>query len=262
MKSDPFTHKIRSDWGRDTDTPDQIGARALAMIEQLSTIDPAMSNWQLLDFVALMSEPLAEIGSGLTAFVENNIRRDDDGEPDPDSGYQLVARGAPVASQYGSPQTTDVTVIAGCKWDNGVSFEIGGDSFPADPALVTYPIYRQAIEAIVSTWPAPWATAYAFRMDYDEVQLALGAPLFPYSLHHVAWIGYLSAPLAAGLVPPPELVCEPTPGGGMILSAVRERLDPTRPDHLRRARALTEIMTERAGDGGPMPTWGPREGPY
>ena len=63
----------------------------------------------------------------------------------------------------------------------------------------------------------------------------------------VAWIAYLSPALAAGLTPPPEIVCERTPGGGMILSAVLDRLDEANPEHMRRSRILEAIMMERVG---------------
>jgi hypothetical protein len=63
----------------------------------------------------------------------------------------------------------------------------------------------------------------------------------------VAWIAYLSPPLAIGLAPPPEIVWERTPGGGMILSAVQERLDEANPEHVRRAGLLEAIMNERVG---------------
>ena len=77
-------------------------------------------------------------------------------------------------------------------------------------------------------------------------------------MFHMAWMPYLSAPLAKGLVPPPELIAEPTPGGGLLLVAAEERLDPTDPEHLRRSRMLAEIMIEWAG-GSDKPA---RAGPY
>jgi hypothetical protein len=67
----------------------------------------------------------------------------------------------------------------------------------------------------------------------------------PVPEYNGAWIAYLSAPLAAGLTPPPEIIAEPTPGGGLILSAALERLDPLNPDHARRSEMLRQILEQR-----------------
>jgi len=81
------------------------------------------------------------------------------------------------------------------------------------------------------------------------------------------WIAYLSAPLAAGLTPPPDLFPEQTPGGGLILSAVKDQIDPTNPDHVRRSKILGEIMTKQAARPGLRGAiypgdFPPRVGPY
>jgi hypothetical protein len=76
------------------------------------------------------------------------------------------------------------------------------------------------------------------------------------------WILYLSAPFVRGLAPPSELKCDPTPGGGVILSAMLERPDPNNADHMRRARLLGQILEERIGEGRYPALWGPRIGPY
>ncbi len=54
-------------------------------------------------------------------------------------------------------------------------------------------------------------------------------------------------PLAAGLTPPRGLASERPPGGGLILSAARERLDPFNSEHLHRAGLLEAIMNDRIG---------------
>jgi len=56
---------------------------------------------------------------------------------------------------------------------------------------------------------------------------------------------YLSVPHAAGLELPPEILTERTPDGGLLMIAAEERLDPTDPEHLSRARILTETMIAR-----------------
>jgi len=60
-------------------------------------------------------------------------------------------------------------------------------------------------------------------------------------------IAYLSPELAAGLKLTPEILAEHTPDGGLLMTATEERLDPTNPAHLRRARVLAETLIARTG---------------
>jgi len=85
-------------------------------------------------------------------------------------------------------------------------------------------------------------------MDYDESPLIPGATLFPYTRFHIPWLAYLSAPLASDFQLPAEIRSERTPDGALLLTATEERLEPTNPEHLRRARLLAETMIARAGD--------------
>jgi len=59
---------------------------------------------------------------------------------------------------------------------------------------------------------------------------------------HIPWIAYLSLELAAGLKLAPQILTERTPDGGLLMSATTEPLDPTNPEHSRRARILAEAL--------------------
>ena len=72
-------------------------------------------------------------------------------------------------------------------------------------------------------------------------------PTFPYSIFHIPWIAYLSAPLAAGVKLSPEILPERTPDGGLLMTATKERLDPSNPEHARRARMLAETLIKQTG---------------
>lgn len=127
--------------------------------------------------------------------------------------------------------------------------------FP-DPAIVTYPVFKAALLAIDAIWPPAWACAYAFRSEFVKVPVSYGAgvqgyrlqrlppvpsdPTFPYSPFHIPWLAYLSAHLAAGIELPAEIKTERTLDGGLLMIAAEERLEPTDPEHLRRARILAQ----------------------
>lgn len=185
----------------------------------------------------------------LRSLVERGVTRDDYDEPMPDDGYHIVGGNYP---HFSSPEPTkyvSLSVKAGSLYDNQVKLETGAWRDPPDAQITTYPIFRRALEAIASAWPCPWAHAYAFKLDYDKQPTTPGQPPMPGSMFHLGWISYLSAPLVAGLSIPLGLTVEPTPGGGVILSAVRDRFDPTNPAHFHQSRRLTDFMIAHVRDG-------------
>jgi len=246
---------ITSNWTKDTLTPAEIGVRLRDMLHRLEPLDPAMSNW-------LMGErrwaPLPKTEAGMTRLVERLVSRDDDDQPEPVHGYGVLVKGSRIPSKYGASDSINIKVDAGGIWRNGVRIELG-EFIPADPAIVTYAVFRGAVEAVAAAWPCPWVFAYVWTPDNVPMPPWDGVtPLWEWKpdqgrerrWFEVAWVAYLSAPLAKGLTPPPEILCEPTPGGGLILSSVLERINEANPDDMRRARALEAILDERIGPQG------------
>jgi hypothetical protein len=237
-----------------------------------------MSNWLIWDRKLCAYVALADAAPAMTELVEHNMGLSDFeyGDPDPDRGYSVVVKGSEIPSEYGVPESINISLTVGAKWKGNVEFSMGDILSEPDPALITYSMYRGALEALAQAWPCPWALAYTWTPDHAPVEEWDGvSPIWEVKPRtqedfrrpfEVAWIGYLSAPLAKGLTPSPEIVWERTPGGGMILSAVRETIDQSNPEHMRRAAILEAIMNERVGVKG----WAPiqhiehpaRVGPY
>jgi len=122
---------------------------------------------------------------------------------------------------------------------------------------VTYPLFKAALLAINAIWQAPWACAQAFRSGAVAVPMDFGGvqakriesvtqvpidPTFPDTIFHIPWIAYLSAELASGVELTREILTERTRDGGLLMTATTERLDPTNPAHVRRARILAETL--------------------
>ena len=234
----------------------EIGGRVIDMVQRFGPLDPAMSNWLLLDrprskWVRLDTAP------AMTPAVERNVWRNDfTNAPEHHLGYGLVLKGSKIASDYGTNDSINISMDVGSWSLNNLEFEVGDISQPPDLSLVTYPIYKGALETLVSVWPCPWAYAYAHTLSGEGAHQWDGiSPIAelikrkPKGRGHfeVAWIAYLSAPLAKNLTPPPEIAWEPTPGGGMILSASETRFDQDNPEHMHRSRALQAILHERVG---------------
>jgi hypothetical protein len=185
----------------------------------------------------------------IAAIVEKNVARDDLREPDPTYGYSLVAHAGPA----GETRHMRLRISTGGHVSGSTWLQTGDYKVLPDPAVATYPLFKAALLAIDAIWQGTYAYAYAYRTDYEKTPLFPGAELFPSSGFHIPWLGYLSAPLASGLELPAEILTERTSDGGLLMSATEERLDPTVPEHWRRARMIVEIMVARTGKSSHKP---------
>lgn len=254
MNKVEFAYSIRSDLPASSESPTSIGAKFLETLDALSRIDPTIfTNWQLIDLRAASSLPLAAARSHIADMITKNVSRDERDEPDLSNGY----RGCAFTDKVVRSRQITLTILTGGTYQGDVWLETGDWNVLPDPAIVTYQIFRRALLTINEIWPPPWACADAFRMGYYEVPLFPGAPLFPYSRFHIPWIAYLSSPLAAELELSPEVMTERTPDGGLLMITTEDRLDPTNPEHLRRARIVAETMIARTGYSSSKPAPNP-----
>ncbi len=255
-----FWYYIRSDLPAGLESPASLGAKFVDTLDALSRIDPTIfANWEIMDYPARASLPLAAARPRIAAMIEKNVYRNDLGEPRPEQGYTA---GALIINDNKS-RGISLRIHAGGTKKGETSLKTGAWNVLPDPAIVTYPIFKAALLAINAIWLAPWACAYAFRSDYVKVPISYGPgvqgyrleslplvpsePAFPDSVFHIPWLAYLSSQLSAGLDLAPEILTERTPDGGLLMIAAEERLDPTDPEHLRRARILAETMTACTG---------------
>jgi hypothetical protein len=252
------TYGIEAEWGRDILSASAIRARVLEMTDGLSELAPSKSHWRFVDGADFKVTPLAEAASDMASFLARNIRGDSGAEPDPEDGYVLVLIGSENDGDTVAGNDLHLTAVVGSKSSNSLRFQVGDIRHPNDFSLITYPVYKAALECIASVWACPWALAYTF--DTSSPHTRRQTPF------DVAWMAYLSAPLAQDMAPPPEIVAERTGGGGMVLCVAPTVIDPSSRDDLRRSRALASVMVERVGTNGPRtgsPTrWPARVGLY
>jgi hypothetical protein len=239
-----FKYSIRSAPPVGPESSNTLGTKFLNALDALNHIDPAIfTNWQIMDFPASASIPLAAARPRIGAIVEANITRDDHGKPSPHYGYSCAA----FTDNAAKSRNITLRIKAGGKDKGHISLETGSYKVAPDPSILTYPFFRAVLLAINAIWSPPWNCAQAFRVDYHEVPLFPGAPLFPYSRYHIPWIAYLSGPLAAGVDRTPEILSERTPNGGLLMTATEDRLDPSNPEHLSRARVLADTLIAQTG---------------
>lgn len=239
-----FDYSIHSDLPAHPERPSIIGEKFVNTLDALSRIDPTIfTNWRVMDFRKSVMLPLAAARPRIAAIVENGVSRDDLGRAEPEEGYDVAAS----AGDFGTSRSVDIRILAAGKRKGDLALQTGDYNVRADPAIVTYPLFKAVLLAIRGVWLPPWACATAFELGYHGAPLFRGAPLFPYSRFHIPWIAYLSAPLALALELPGDILTERTPDGGLLMIATEERLDPANPEHLRRARILAATLMARTG---------------
>ena len=239
-----FDYGIRSELPARPETPAMLGAKFLNAIDALSRIDPTIfTNWQVMDFPVVAPLPLAEARPRIAEIIENNAGRDDFRQPVPEEGYTASA----FTTDAIKARRVSLLIQTGGKEKGKTWLQTGEWPVFPDQAVVNYSLFKSMLLAIDAVWPPPWACAYAFRVNYFQAPLYAGAQPFPYSRFHMPWIAYLSNSLIARLSLPSGIVMERTPDGGLLMSATEDRLDPTNPEHLRRARILAEILMKSTG---------------
>lgn len=262
MSQLPFAYSIRASRTVHFESPSAIGERFVSTLDALTRSDPStFINWEITERPTKTSVPLAAARSRIGMIIEDNVARDDWGEPDPFYGYSVMACTA------GVPTARRVTlwIIAGGKHPGHIWLQTGFWRIPADPSIVTFRIFKAALLALVAHWPLPWICAHAVRSNCAMVPVHGGAgymlesrpmlpqePTFPRSPFEIPWIGYLSAALSADLKLSREIATERAPDGGLLLITTEGRLDPDNPEHLRRARIIAETMIACTG-------WKPRD---
>lgn len=257
-----YRYFVRGCWaGRPDELPAVTGAKFLKALDLLSDIDPMFSdwqvfrNWQIAEDEQPRQVPLAAARNRIVEIVESGVVLDDFDEPSPREGYS-------VAATAGARGPRHVTCSARTG-DQSFELEFGEHYLASDLSIVTYPLFKAALQTMAVAWDAQWAEAQVRRNDMVKIPMDFGPgvsafriesvppvpldPTFPKSIFQIPWIIYLSAQLAAGVQLGREILTERTSDGGVLMSAATEQLDPTNPEHVRRARILVETLIASTG---------------
>ncbi len=257
MTSINYRYSIMGWWtDRANEEPAVTGAKFLKTLDSLSGIDPLFSDWQVNRNWEIEEDeqprliPLAAARKRIADIVEIGVERDDFNEPRPAWGYSVLA-------SAGARGPRRIAFSANTGRQN-CDLVFGEHYLAADSSIVTYPLFKAALLAVSAPWDVQYAYVMACRNEFVEIPNGIAPglpgvrietaaqvpidPTFPKSMFHVPWIIYLSAKQAAGVRVAPGILSERTPGGGLVMSATTDRLDPMNPTHARGARILAEIL--------------------
>jgi hypothetical protein len=257
-----YRYFVRGCWaGRPDEQPAVTGAKFLKALDLLSGIDPMFSDWQVIRNWRIAEDerprqvPLATVRDRIAEIVEDGVALNDFNKPSPREGYSVAATaGARGSRNVACSARTD---------DQSFELRFGEHYLVSDLSIVTYPLFKAALQTLIVAWDAQWAEAQVSRNDMVKIPMDFGPgvpafriesapqvpldPTFPKSIFQIPWIIYLSAQMAAGVALAREILTERTPDGGLLMSAATERLDPANPEHARRARILAETLIARTG---------------
>jgi len=224
----PELQTLGAYWNIRRDTPSQIATRYLTFLDRIEPLHPAFSNWILggtdepEDFNALRHD--------FVSAVEARVSRNDDGEPEPSSGYHFFL----LNSMEDSPTAVNISGHMGAKFSfRHIVFQSSWVDKP-DPSIVNHGVWKKVFIALIESFDAEFGRAYPSSMvDLPK----------PYGVFDLAWMTYIPPDIAPKVVPPASAVVDRLTGGGIILSATDEIFDTANPRHLAGAQDILTALT-------------------
>jgi hypothetical protein len=231
FKSDSKNYSIHCSWEQRAETPDELAARFLRMIDSLKEIDPVFGLWTC---GKKRPEKLEEVHGRYAEEIAAGITRDDWREPIPADGYRFGAHTRDTPKDRSFYVTCKGGSVIKRSFTNSVTLatDSATGSRP-DADIVSHRVFRSALLAIVDAWNPVRARASSRPL----IQLYKGDSLFP-----PVWIQYLCPWLAEKITPPSTVLVEHLPNGGLLMSATTEAFDVDNPAHLKAAQDMAAAM--------------------
>ncbi len=216
-------------WGWRAESPEALAARWLAYVARLQAIDPAFAHWMdwadditRIPFVPTLPAQIARV----LAATERHV----DGHLVPEAGVQLTN----YTDTDQLPRYCGIYMSGGnsgpYSLPNCANFTTGHFAIP-EPRLVGFGVFRRVVLALAEVFEA--TQVYADSADLGDLS-PKGRPAdLP-----LAWISYVAPRFAHLVMPPPSVVVERRPDGGLLMAATAETFATADPAHLAAARAI------------------------
>jgi len=224
-------YAIHCSWERRAETPEEIAARFLRMINSLRRIDPIFHSWESGGPPA---KRLDTIRDHYASEVAEGISRNDWGVPQPLYGYLFSAWTCDIPRNRRFVVRCWAGATVDSVFPNSVTLETAAsDKAGPDSSAISYRIFCAALLSMVEAWEPLDASAYPYSlMNLNVEKLYFPAP----------WIQYLCPWLAKKITPPASALVERLPDGGLLMSAATETFDVSNPKHIAVARDIGAAM--------------------
>lgn len=222
-------YAVNAKWARREQTVSNLAARLIAFSEALKKLHPSLQSWWFCEH----DDVVKPVPSDPEALIARLMpRRDADRSRGEGSSYTCEFRNMP--GDHTTQAATSVHSLCSIySGDGTISFapDLLGEP---DPALYEYDIMRGVLRAMIETfdvdkgiaWPLPLSDIWIEDRGLSDFNLK------------PAWITYVGPRLAPLLTPVPDAIKEEMPGGGVLLSATRDRFDVKNLDHVAVSRAI------------------------
>ena len=219
-------------WGPRAESTNIVADRFLGMLQELSRIDPAFGNWHLIADEGIELAPMSR--ADLVHFIDDSVKRADDGTPSPKDGYHFGVLNTLLRfpRQIGIDIRTGSSIV-GNYFINTVDVE----TQPLDDenaSLISCETFTQAVLAVTTAWEATWCAAYPYTLLSPQRG---SRPEF-----YMGWMTYLSARFAPMVTPPLSATAQRLPDGALLMIATKERFDTNNPTHLAAARDIAAAI--------------------
>ncbi|MGH7034096.1 MAG: Imm52 family immunity protein [Stellaceae bacterium] len=108
----------------------------------------------------------------------------------------------------------------------------------ANQDLLSPKVLKAVLLTLIDAWEPNWALLTDSRYFHALVERG------PLPLFNAGWMTYLAAPHARKFRAPPKAIVEPMAGGGILISATRDRFTIDDPDHVLAADAIQDALAQ------------------
>jgi Immunity protein 52 len=216
-------------WHNKNETTTELGAMALQTFDAVSRIMPGCECWEVLDLKAEAMVPLGTHREDMTALVERGVAHDDFRNPDPYWGYH-VSGGTP---HENSSEEIKIRIRGAMQSPHRNYGSLGLDTPETgalDPALANYSVIRSVMITFIEIWRPLFGGVRSSALDpFNRLKPGL---------FDLAWMTYISPPLARHLGPLGDISVELVRGGGLLMTACKETFDVSNQAHMEAAEAI------------------------
>ncbi len=221
-------------WGSRAEPAEALAGRWLAFVARLQAIDPAFAHWMhwaeddvtRIPFEPTLPAQLARVLAATPRHVtgrlvpEAGVRLTNYTDTDQLSRYITVFMRGGSFGPYSSRNCASLSTSA---------FAV------PEPHLVGFAVLRQVVLALAEVFEA--TQAYACPADLRDLWPKDSADDLS-----LAWISYVAPRFADLVTPPPNVVVEHRPDGGLLMAATTETFALANPAHLAAARAIQAAL--------------------
>ena len=211
---------ISAGWRNRRPTTQEMARRFDAMLEALKPIHEAFrTGWVWVEDDGI---PYEDIRADLARAIEAGKAKDDRDKPWADGGYEFAVlnRWDAVNPPSLKISLSDGWMVQGFWW-NVVVISTPTNVVP-DPTFVTFDIVRAAMLTACEMFEADSCRAYPTPLTKLDEPGAC----------KIGWMTYIGPEPAPLITPPPNVIVEHRPNGGLFMAATRDGFDVDDPAHI------------------------------